>query len=123
MISAPMIARGIAFCGLRTSSLAVATASRPIYEKKMTPAAPLIPDACAKKFSKWSALNAENPMTMNIASTPSLMHTMIALIVADSEAPRMRSSMHRSTSTTAGRLTMPPVATPSSPGTNEADSS
>ena len=35
----------------------------------------------------------------------------------------MSSSMHRSTSTIAGRLTMPPVAAPSSPGTKEAESS
>ena len=92
-------------------------------EKKITPAAPLMPAAWPKKLSKWSALKAESPITMNSTSTPSLMHTMIALIVADSAAPRMSSSMHRPTSTMAGRLTMPPVATPSSPGMNEIESS
>jgi hypothetical protein len=46
-------------------------------------------------------------MTMNIASTASLITTMIALTRADSLAPRISSSMHRPTSTTAGRFTTP----------------
>ena len=80
-----MIARGSAFCGSLTSSPAVATASRPMNEKKMVPAAALTPEKPdAKKLSKWSAWNAVRPMTTNSTSTPSLISTMIALTRADS---------------------------------------
>jgi hypothetical protein len=46
-------------------------------------------------------------MTMNIASTTSLITTMIAFSWADSLAPRISRSMHSPTRTTAGRLTTP----------------
>ena len=48
------------------------------------------------------------PTTTNSASTPSLTSTITALTFADSLAPRMSSSAHATTSTTAGRLTIPP---------------
>ena len=54
--------------------------------------------------SVWKAVNA---ITMKPASTPSLMITMMVLALADSEAPRMSSSMHITTRMMAGRLTMP----------------
>ena len=41
--SAPMIARGMVFCGSLTSSPAVETASRPMNEKKIVPAAAPMP--------------------------------------------------------------------------------
>ena len=50
-----MIARGSAFCGSRTSSPAVETASSPMKEKKIVAAAALMPAAPAsQKPSKWS---------------------------------------------------------------------
>ena len=60
-----------------------------------------------KKLSKRSASNAVSPMMMNITRTLSLMSTMIVLTLADSLAPRISSSVHRPTSTIAGRLTRP----------------
>ena len=88
----------------------------------MVPAAAVTPPTPEpKKLLKWSPLKAVMAMTTKSTSTASLMMTMIALIRADSVAPRSSSSMHKKTSTTAGRLMMPPVATPSSPGMNEVD--
>ena len=49
-------------------------------------------------------------MTTNIASTPSLISTMIVLTFADSLAPRISSSAHITIRRTAGRLTMPGVS-------------
>ena len=105
-----MIARGSARCGSLTSSPAVETASRPMKEKKIVPAAALMPaDPDAQKLSKRSAWNAVSPITMNITSTPSLMSTMTVLTRADSLAPRISSSVHIATRTIAGRLTRPLV--------------
>ena len=59
------------------------------------------------KSAKWLLSNAVNAITMNIARTVSLITTMIALTRADSLAPRMSSSAHSATSTTAGRLMTP----------------
>ena len=116
-----MIARGRARCGSRTSSPAVDTASSPMNEKKIVAAAALIPAAPApQKSSKWSPLNAVNPMITNSISTASLMITMTVLTSADSLAPRISSIMHISTSTTAGRLISP--VTLSSYGMGEYDS-
>ena len=87
-------------------------------EKKIVPAAALMPaDPDAKKLSKRSASNAVSPMTMNSTRTLSLMSTMIVLTLADSLAPRISSSVHRTTRTMAGRLTRPVV--PSSTGMGE----
>ena len=77
----------------------------------------------AKKFAKWSALNAVNPMTMNIASTPSLMQHHDRVDPWRTRRPRgSAGACTAATSTTAGRLMMPPVAAPSSPGSDETDS-
>ena len=79
-------------------------------EKKIVAAAALMPAApVSQKSSKWSALNAVKPMTTNSISTLSLISTMTVLTRADSLAPRISSTMHISTSTTAGRLMMPVV--------------
>ena len=122
IISAPMIARGSARCGSLTSSPAVATASSPMKEKNIVPAAALTPTApAAKKPEKWSASNAVKPIMQKSTSTPSLIRTMIELSRADSEAPRSSSSMQRKTRTTAGRLMRPPVGSPSLPGMGETD--
>ena len=119
-----MIAFGSAFCGFFTSSPAVATASSPMKEKKIVPAAALTPAKPeAKKLSKWSAWNAVSAISEKSARTNSLIITMIALIRADSAAPRISSSVHSPTRITAGRLMMPPVAAPSVPGIGETDSS
>ena len=112
-----MIARGRARCRSLTSSPAVATASRPMKEKKIVPAAAVIPPLPEPmKLLKWSPCHAVNAITEKMSSTPSLMRTMIVLTRADSVAPRSSRSMHRRTRTTAGRLMSPPVATPSGPG-------
>ena len=58
------------------------------------------------------ALNAVSAIAPNMTSTPSLMRTMIVLTIADSRVPRMSSSAHRPTSTTAGRLMIPPSSGP-----------
>ena len=79
-------------------------------EKKIVPAAALMPAGPAsQKPLKWSASKAVMPMTTNISSTVSLIITMIVFTRADSLAPRMSSTMHISTSTTAGRLMIPVV--------------
>ena len=101
MSSAAIIARGMVRCGSLTSSPAVDTASRPMNEKKIVPAAAAMPaKPNGAKSAKWSPSNAVNAMTMNIASTVSLITTMIALTLADSLAPRISSSAHSATSTT-----------------------
>jgi hypothetical protein len=68
-------------------------------------------------LSNRSAWNAVSPITMNSTSTLSLMSTMTVLTLADSLAPRISSSVHRTTSTIAGRFTRPVV--PSSYGMGE----
>jgi hypothetical protein len=104
-----MIASGIVRRGFFTSSPAVDTASRPMKAKKMMPAAPVIPVIPnGAKSAKLSEFQPVAPITTNITSTATLMTTMIALTVADSLAPRMSSSAHSATSTTAGRLSTPP---------------
>ena len=58
-----MIARGSAFWGFLTSSPAVDTASRPMKEKKIVPAAAVMPaEPAAQKLSKRSAWKAVRPM-------------------------------------------------------------
>lgn len=89
-------------------------------EKKIVAAAALTPAGpAAQKLSNRSAWKAVKAMTTNISSTPSLIRTMIVLARADSVTPRISSSMHRNTSTTAGRLMMP--VTLSSNGMGEKD--
>ena len=101
MKSAARSARGVVFWGSFTSSPAVDTASRPMNEKKIVPAAVATP-ATPKGANpaKLSASKAVSAMTMNIASTTSLITTMIALSWADSLAPRISRSMHSPTRTT-----------------------
>ena len=80
MNSAPIRARGIVFCGSFTSSPAVDTASRPMKEKKIVPAAVATPAAPkGAKSAKWSASNAVKAMIENITSTVSLITTMIGV--------------------------------------------
>src|ERR1700712_3892447 len=104
-----MIANGMLRRGFFTSSPAVDTASSPMNEKKMTPAAvitPLKPNgANGAKLSEFQPLI---PMTMNRISTVILITTIVALTFADSLVPRMSSRAHSTTRTTAGRLTIPP---------------
>ena len=108
MNSAPIRARGIVFCGSFTSSPAVETASRPMKEKKIVPAAAPTPAAPkGAKSAKWLASKAVKAMIENITNTDSLITTMTAFTLADSLAPRISSSMHRPTRITAGRLMIP----------------
>ncbi|CAB4886894.1 unannotated protein [freshwater metagenome] len=108
-----MMARGMVFCGFFTSSPAVETASRPMNEKKMVPAAAVTPAApSGMKSEKLPESKAVNPTTANSASTPSLMTTMTAFTAADSLAPRMSNTAHRTISTTAGRFRIPGSASP-----------
>ena len=76
----------------------------------MVPAAALMP-ATPKgaKLANRSVLNAENAITANITSTPSLMMTMTVLTAADSLAPRTSNSAHSATTTAAGTLKTPGV--------------
>ena len=75
----------------------------------MMPAAPVMPvTPNGAKSAKLSVFQPLIPTTMNSTSTASLISTMVALTAADSLAPRISSSAHRPTSTTAGRLTIPP---------------
>ncbi len=117
MNRAPISARGIVFCGSLTSSPAVDTASRPMKEKKMVPAAVATPAApSGAKSAKWLDWNAVKAMIENITSTVSLMTTMIALTLADSLAPRISRNMQSTVKITAGRL-ITPVVCPGSPRT------
>src|SRR5215208_5540532 len=75
----------------------------------MIPAAPVIPaNPNGAKLAKLSLVQPNRPTTMNRTNTPSLISTITALTVADSLAPRISSSAHNPTSTTAGRLISPP---------------
>src|ERR1700733_119551 len=56
---------------------------------------------------KLPAVKAVNAMAENNTSTPILITTITALAFADSLAPRINSSAHMATSTTAGRLMTP----------------
>lgn len=95
-------------CGSLTSSPAVDTASNPMNEKKIVPAAAPIPATPnGAKSRRFPELNAVNPMMTNISRTDSLMITMTALTAADSLAPRMSRKAHMVISTTAGRFSTP----------------
>ena len=77
----------------------------------MIPAAALMPlKPSGAKFDRWSESQPWSPMTTNSASTPSLIITMIALIFADSDAPRRSSSVHSQISTMAGMFKIPPCS-------------
>ena len=103
-----MIARGIVRCGSLTSSPAVDTASRPMKEKKIVPAAAPIPETPnGAKSLRLPESNAVKPMTMNMPSTDSLMMTMTVLTAADSLAPRISNSAQSAIRMTAGRLSTP----------------
>ena len=113
MINAAIRARGMVRCGSLTSSPAVDTASRPMKEKKIVPAAvPIAALPSGAKSVKLAPLNAVNEITTNISSTASLITTMIAFNRADSLAPRMSSSMQSPTRITAGRLMIPVAPSP-----------
>ena len=108
VINAAISARGMVRCGSFTSSPAVDTASSPMNEKKMTPAAAVTPLAPLRKNGLMlSVLKAEKATAANRASTDNLMATMIALARADSLAPRMSRTAQRATRMIAGRLTTP----------------
>ena len=66
------------------------------------PATPL--GAKSAKLSDWKPVNAT---ATNISRTASLMTTIVALTLADSDAPRMSRSAHIATRISAGRLMMP----------------
>ena len=101
------------FCGSFTSSPAVETASRPMKEKKIVPAAVATPAKPERReVGEVVGVEGGERDDENIASTASLITTMIALTLADSLAPRISSSAHSATSTTAGRLMMPGVGVP-----------
>src|SRR3954452_21380645 len=73
----------------------------------MIPAADVIPDTPnGAKSERLSEFQPLTPTTTNSASTPSLIRTITALTFADSLAPRISSSVHRTTRTMAGRLMM-----------------
>src|SRR3954468_4352937 len=77
----------------------------------MIPAAALMPlKPSGAKLDRWSEFHPWSPTTTNSASTPSLISTMIALIFADSLAPRRSSNVQSQINTTAGRLKMPPCS-------------
>src|SRR5690349_4677499 len=77
----------------------------------MMPAATLMPSKPeGAKFDRWFESQPWRPTTTNSASTPSLIITMIALILADSLAPRRSSSVQSQINTTAGRLNTPPCS-------------
>ena len=79
----------------------------------MVPAAePMPATPNGAKSLRWLASKAVNAMITNIASTPSLITTMIALTVADSLAPRISSSAHIAIRTIAGRFTIARLGVP-----------
>ena len=61
-------------------------------------------------FFRLSLSKPCNASTMNMTSTPILIITMMALTLADSLAPRIRSSEHSTIRMTAGRLRTPPCS-------------
>src|SRR5680860_1386720 len=74
----------------------------------MIPAAavtPLKPNGA--KSARLSESQPWIPSRMNITRTPILISTMIALVLADSLAPRISSSVHRKIRMTAGKLSRP----------------
>jgi len=102
------MARGMVWVGSFTSSPAVDTASRPMYEKKMPPVAARMPVApMGAKSARLLVFQPVMPTATNMTSTAILMITITALTVADSLAPRISSIMHSPTSTMAGMLMMP----------------
>src|SRR5215211_5629847 len=111
MDSAIMIASGIVRCGCLTSSPAVETASIPIKEKKMIPAAavmPWIPKGA--KSARLLEFQPNKPITMNKTRMLILISTMMVFTVADSLAPRMSSKVQSAIKITAGRLKIPPCS-------------
>ena len=62
------------------------------------------------KSDRLSDVQPWRPSTMNSSSTPSLIITMIALIRADSLAPRSSSDAQSTIRITAGRLITPPCS-------------
>ena len=106
-----MMASGRLRRGFFASSPAAATLSRPMKEKKMTPAAAVMPaKPNGAKLARLSEFQPWTPMTMNMIRTPILMTTMTALVFADSLTPRISSSAHMMIRITAGRLMMPPCS-------------
>src|SRR5215204_5046071 len=111
MDSAIMIASGILRCGFLTSSPAVETASIPIKEKKMMPAAAVIPlNPNGVKSARLLEFHPVMPITMNSTSTAILISTMMVFTIADSLAPRMSSRVQSAIKITAGRLRIPPCS-------------
>ena len=75
------------------------------------PAADVIPvTPNGAKSEQVVGVPALIPITMNSTRTPILISTMIALVLADSLAPRISSRVHRTTRMTAGRLRTPPCS-------------
>ena len=106
-----MMASGRLRRGFFASSPAVATPSRPMKEKKITPAAAVMPEnPNGVKWLRFAESQPVTPITMNMMSTAILIATMTALVFADSLAPRINSSAHITTSSTAGRLNTPPCS-------------
>src|SRR3954454_13066118 len=77
----------------------------------MIPAAEVMPPSPnGVKSDRLSELQPCTPSTTNRTSTPILIITIAALTFADSLAPRISSSVHRPTRTTAGTLNTPPAS-------------
>jgi hypothetical protein len=109
MISEPMIASGRSFAGLRASSLPVETASNPMYAKKMIAAAAVTPSTPSGANGwKLPVPKLNIATTMKNSSTVSLTTTITRFTRALSVTPRTSRSVMARTTTTAGRLKMPP---------------
>ena len=77
----------------------------------MMPAAALMPwKPSGAKFDRLSDSQPVTPTAMNKISTATLIITMIALIFADSLAPRSSRSAQSQISSTAGKLNTPPCS-------------
>ena len=77
----------------------------------MMPAAAVMPaKPNGAKSDRLSEFQPVTPSTMNSTSTPILISTITAFVLADSLAPRISSSAHSNTRMTAGRLNTPPCS-------------
>src|SRR6476469_2597208 len=104
-----MTAMGKSRPGFLDSSDPVETASKPIYAKKITPAAAVTPaapwGANGTKFPLWNAVKATMMKKIKIAS---LITTMTALTVVLSRVPRVSNTVITATMNTAVILNTPP---------------
>jgi hypothetical protein len=106
-------------CGFLASCAAVETASKPMYAKKMTPApAVMPPQPNSPCFPVGSGMNGDQfagsmydaPKTITSRTTSSFATTIMLLTAADSRMPMTSRAVSTTQSSTAGRLTIAPVA-------------